>query len=82
MNTNDKRKIVMAKEGQKYFFFFDADSEKALLGTFGRYAAHPELNFSWHDAAVLVQRVRSGLSQKDSCADDTGGIPAGRRRSG
>ena len=38
-------------------------SADQLLQTLGRYAADPELNFSWYDAAVLSQRIRSLRSE-------------------
>lgn len=63
MKTNDKKEgwpnlITLVKEGEKYLFAYDDASRKALLGVFGSFAKNPELNFSWHDAAVLSRRVR------------------------
>ena len=50
--------IALVKDGERYVFLYDDESGAQLLQTFGRYAADPELNFSWYDAAVLSQRVR------------------------
>jgi len=75
MNADEKRKIVLAKEGEKYVFSFDEASQKALLGTFGRFAASPELNFSWHDAAVLTKKVRQELQQAYGCVEGPQGEP-------
>ncbi len=52
------QELILRKGDEKYVFRFDDASRKALLGIFGRFAAHPELGFSWHDAAVLCNRLR------------------------
>ena len=51
--------FALVKDGQRYVFLYDDKSHDELLQTLGRYAADPELNFSWYDAAVMSQRVRS-----------------------
>jgi len=51
--------FALVKDGQKYVFLYDDASHDELLQTLGRYAADPDLNFSWYDAAVMSQRVRS-----------------------
>jgi hypothetical protein len=50
--------LALVKDGERYVFLYDDDSSAALLQTLGRYAADPELSFSWYDAAVLSQKVR------------------------
>lgn len=50
--------LALVKDGERYVFTYDDSSVPQLLQTLGRYAADPELNFSWYDAAVLSQRVR------------------------
>ena len=57
MQDHQKRTVILAKEGEKYLFAYDERSRKALLGVFGRFAANPDLNFSWHDAAVLSKKT-------------------------
>ena len=51
--------LAMVKDGHRYVFLYDDSSGPRLLETFGRYAADPELDFSWYDAAVMSQRVRA-----------------------
>lgn len=51
--------LALLKDGERYVFLYDDRSADQLLQTLGQYAADPELNFSWYDAAVLSQRVRS-----------------------
>lgn len=50
--------LALVKEGERYIFLYDDQSTPQILQTLGRYAADPELSFSWYDAAVLSQRVR------------------------
>ena len=50
--------LVKDDTGERFIFLYDDQSGDRLLQTLGRYAADPELNFSWHDAAMLSQKVR------------------------
>jgi hypothetical protein len=59
--------LALVKDGERYVFLYDDHSTSQVLQTLGRYAADPELSFSWYDAAVLSQRVRQ-LQQRTSGA--------------
>lgn len=61
--------IALVKDGERYVFLYDDQSTPQLLQTLGRYAADPELNFTWYDAAVLSQKVRR--LQQESRPDTT-----------
>ncbi|QDT54328.1 hypothetical protein Pan44_23570 [Caulifigura coniformis] len=50
--------LALLKDGERFVFLYDDRSLPQLLQTLGRYAADPELSFSWYDAAVLSQKVR------------------------
>lgn len=50
--------LALVRNGERYIFLYDDESAERLLQTFGRYAADPQLSFSWYDAAVLSQKVR------------------------
>ena len=50
--------LALLKGEERYVFLYDDQSANQVLQTLGRYAADPELSFSWYDAAVLSQRVR------------------------
>ena len=50
--------LALVKDGERFVFLYDDESYSELLQTLGRYAADPELSFSWYDAAVLSQKVR------------------------
>ncbi|MEZ6124676.1 MAG: hypothetical protein R3C49_16125 [Planctomycetaceae bacterium] len=56
--------LALVRDDHKFVFLYDDDSIDTLLGTLSDYAADPELEFSWYDAAVLAQRVRSMLDDQ------------------
>lgn len=63
--------LALVKDGERYVFLYDEKSVATLLQTLGRYAADPELNFSWYDAAVLSQKVR----RLQNSGDDDNSVP-------
>ena len=58
MPSRDVNVIALVKGGERYVFLYDDDSRAEALKTLGRYAANPDLSFSWYDASVLGQKVR------------------------
>ncbi len=52
--------VALRKQGETFVFFYDDEDAGAAIRTLAQFAADPELNFSWHDAAVLSRDV--GLS--------------------
>lgn len=68
-NKRSVNVLALLKDGERFVFLYDDQSLPQLLQTLGRYAANPELNFSWYDAAVLSQKVRR-LQQADQPAND------------
>ena len=57
--------IALVKDGERYVFLYDDQSAPQLLQTLGRYAADPELNFTWYDAAVLRSESAPDLPRRD-----------------
>ena len=57
--------LALIKGAERFVFLYDDESADQLLQTLGNYAADPEINFSWYDAATLSQRVRK-LREGDS----------------
>lgn len=58
--------LALVKDGERFVFLYDDTSSAQLLQTLGRYAADPELSFSWYDAAVLSQKVRRLQQEAES----------------
>lgn len=56
--TQDINVLALVKGEERYIFLFDDAHKADALRTLGRFASNPELSFSWHDAAVLSQRLR------------------------
>ena len=57
--------LALVKGTEQYLFFFDDSNRTEMLRTLGRYAANPELSFSWYDAAVLSEKIRQALPAAD-----------------
>jgi hypothetical protein len=57
-NSSDVNVLALIKGPERYFFMYTEEQKTEMLRTLGRYAADPELSFSWYDAAVLSQKVR------------------------
>ena len=57
----DLNLFMLEKGGEKYVFIFDDRNRAAIVRAAGRFAANPELSFSWYDAALVVRSARSRL---------------------
>lgn len=60
--AKDINVLALVKGAERYVFLFDDDHRAEALRTLGRFASNPELSFTWHDAAVLSQKVRQVTS--------------------
>lgn len=68
--SNSKTMNVMAlvrECGERYIFLFDdtEGSHSAIFNQLGKFAADPELSFSWHEAAILAQKAKHLIRQKE-----------------
>ena len=72
--------LALLKGEERYVFLYDDRSADQLLQTLGRYAADPELSFTWYDAAVLSQRVRKLSSVEDADVSPTAADETPRNR--
>lgn len=55
----DIRAIALVKGDERYVFLFDEANRAETLRTLGKFAANPELSFTWYDAAKLSQSIRN-----------------------
>lgn len=60
--AKDINVLALVKGNERYVFLFDDDHRAEALRTLGRFASNPELSFTWHDAAVMSQKVRQVTS--------------------
>lgn len=58
MTSQDINVLAMIKGEEQYIFLYNDDNRVEMLRTLGRFAADPQLSFSWYDAAVLSKKVR------------------------
>lgn len=66
--SQDINVLALVKGEERYIFLFDDDRRAEALRTLGRFASNPELSFSWYDAAVLSQRIRSTVPEGEEAA--------------
>ena len=64
--TTDINVLALVKGEERYIFLFDDQHRSEALRTLGRFASNPELSFSWYDAAVLSQRIRSAVQEAEA----------------
>jgi hypothetical protein len=57
--------LALVKGNERYIFLFDDDNRVETLRQIGRYAANPELSFTWYDAAVMSQKIRQTAQQAE-----------------
>ena len=57
--SRDINVVALVKGEERYIFLFNDGQKSETLHTLGRYASDSKLSFSWYDAAVLSQKVRS-----------------------
>ncbi len=50
--------LALIKGEERYIFLYDDNNRTETLRTLGRFAADPQLSFSWYDAAVMSKKVR------------------------
>jgi hypothetical protein len=50
--------VALVRGEEQYIFMFDEENRTDTLRMLGRFAADPELSFTWYDAAILSQRIR------------------------
>ena len=55
----DVNVVALVKGSERYVFLYDDFSRDEMLKALGRFADEDELSFTWYDAAVLSQKVRS-----------------------
>lgn len=61
MNDDIKIIILLKKNpDERFVFTYRDENSHYLLPVFGRFAADPELRFTWYDAAILARKVQEG----------------------
>ncbi|MEY4179634.1 MAG: hypothetical protein RLY70_3208 [Planctomycetota bacterium] len=58
---NDVTILALVKGQERYVFLFDDAHRTEMLRTLGRFAADPELSFTWSDAVNLSAKVKEAI---------------------
>jgi hypothetical protein len=64
--SKDINVVALVKGEERYIFLFNDQKRSETLRTLGRYASNSRLSFSWHDAAVLSQKVRNSAQKENT----------------
>lgn len=58
--------LALVRDEHRFVFLYDDNSIETVLATLSEYASDPELEFTWYDAAMMAQRVRALIDERDS----------------
>jgi len=64
--------LALIKGEERYLFLYDDSNRTETLRTLGRFAADPQLSFSWYDAAVMSKKVREMAAEVEANASQVG----------
>lgn len=62
---NEINVLAMVKGEERYVFLYDDKNRTETLRMLGRYAADPQLSFTWYDAAVMSKKIRQIAAQEE-----------------
>jgi hypothetical protein len=63
--------LALVKGTERFIFLFDDKNRDETLRQLARFAADPELDFSWYDAAMLSRKIRDAVpSEEDILASE------------
>ena len=63
--------LALVKGEERYVFLYDDHNRVETLRLLGRYAADPQLSFTWYDAAVMSKKIREMAQTVDAEAGQT-----------
>lgn len=68
--------LALVKGEQRFLFLFDDENRTETLRTLGRFAADPDIDFTWYDAAVLSRKIREAAQQPSLVVEEEDRVPA------
>jgi len=68
--TEDFHVMALCKGEERYIFIISEDCAGEARRTMSRYAVDPELSFTWHDAAVMSQKLRNEMNNHGMSGGD------------
>ncbi|MEL6895649.1 MAG: hypothetical protein AAFP90_06075 [Planctomycetota bacterium] len=70
MDDNEVNVLALVKGEERFVFMFSDQNRDETLRTLARFAADPELNFTWYDAAMLSRKIRDAVPDPADAFDD------------
>ena len=67
---NEINVLALVKGEERYVFLYDEENRTETLRMLGRYAANPELSFTWYDAAVMSKKIREMAAEQEQHPTD------------
>lgn len=67
--------LALVKGEERYVFLYDDHNRVETLRLLGRYAADPQLSFTWYDAAVMSKKIREMANAMALEAEQGGARP-------
>jgi len=58
---NEVNVLALVKGEERFVFLFDDDNRDESLRQLARFAANPDLDFTWYDAAMLSRKIREAV---------------------
>lgn len=55
--------LALVKGEERFLFLFDDHNRDRTLRQLAHFAADPEIDFSWYDAAMLSRKIRDAVPQ-------------------
>jgi hypothetical protein len=72
--------LALVKGEERFIFLFDDGNRDATLRQLAHFAADPEIDFSWYDAAMLSRKIRDAVPQEDDVQAHPPRVPSATRR--
>lgn len=63
--------LALVKGEERFLFLFDDQNRDQTLRQLARFAANPELDFTWYDAAMLSRKIRDACPQDEDLVADS-----------
>ena len=57
--------LALVKGEERFIFLFDDTNRDETLRQLARFAANPDLDFSWYDAAMLSRKIRDAVPDEN-----------------
>ena len=56
--------LALVKGEERFIFLFSDENRDETLRQLARFAADPEIDFSWYDAAMLSRKIREAVPEQ------------------